>query len=144
MGKKASNPRSGSMAYWPRVRAKRVFARIRTHTEPKTTTISGFAGFKVGMTHVMYQETKKTARFAGETVVVPTTVLECPPLHVFAVRFYSEDAYGLRVLRDIVNPKLDKEVARTVIVPKKSVSFDGLDLSSCADVRVLVYTLPHL
>lgn len=144
MGKKAHNPRSGSMAYWPRVRASRIVARIRSHAHPKELRISGFAGVKAGMTQVTYQETKKTARFAGEAVVIPATVLECPPLKIFAVRLYARDAYGLKVFRDIVNPKLDKEVARTVIVPKKPASLDALDLASCAELRILAYTQPHL
>ena len=50
---KTRNPRHGSMQYWPRKRAKRSFPRIRSWGASKENKPLGFAGYKVGMTHVM-------------------------------------------------------------------------------------------
>jgi len=143
MGAKQNIPRSGSMQFWPRCRAKKAVPRIHSYAKVKEPRLIGFAGFKVGMTHVMFSETKKTARFAGETVSVPTTIIECPPLRIYSVRFYTKDSYGTKVAKDILNLKFDKELSRTVILPKeKHDSVDKEDISKYSDIRVLVYTQP--
>lgn len=144
MGAKANNPRSGSMQFWPRVRAKKIVPRTRYFAKIKDVKISGFAGFKVGMTHVIYREVKKTARFAGEEVSIPTTIIECPPLKIFAIRFYTEDSYGLHVAKDVINPKVDKEVAMVINLPKAHHSIDNHDHTKYSDLRLLVYTQPKL
>ena len=42
---KKRNPRSGSLQFWPRKRAKRGYARVRAkHARPG---LNGFAGYKV-------------------------------------------------------------------------------------------------
>lgn len=55
-----TNPRHGSMQFWPRVRAARSYARIRNHRrQAKGVHLSGFAGYKVGMTHVLREDNQK-------------------------------------------------------------------------------------
>ena len=48
---KKRNPRHGSMQFWPRVKARRQHAYVRTWAD-KGQGILGFAGYKVGMTHL--------------------------------------------------------------------------------------------
>ena len=47
------NPRHGSMSVWPRKRARRMHARIRSWLSIKDAKPVGFAGYKVGMTHLI-------------------------------------------------------------------------------------------
>lgn len=144
MGKKASNPRSGSMQFWPRVKAKGIVARVRGFPQGKEPKLVGFAGIKAGMTHVTYEETRKEARFSGETVATAATIVECPALKILSVRFYNKDAYGLQVAKDILNPKLDSVLKRTIAMPKKEADMSSVNVADYDDVRVLVYTQPKL
>ncbi|MGC8608346.1 MAG: 50S ribosomal protein L3, partial [Thermoplasmata archaeon] len=67
--------RRGSMAYYPRVRAKNIVARIRTWPEISgNVRIQGFAGYKVGMTHIEMIDYRKTSVTAGQPILVPVTV----------------------------------------------------------------------
>ncbi|MFH1409830.1 MAG: 50S ribosomal protein L3 [Nanoarchaeota archaeon] len=110
---KAHQPRHGSMAYWPRKRAKRAHARVRSYRATKEVLPLAFAGYKAGMTHVMFIDNKKTSPTKGEELSVPVTIIECPPLKVIGIRFLINDPHS-RVLVDHFIPKLDK----TITLPK--------------------------
>ena len=86
---KRGNPRHGSMQFWPRKRAKRQYARVRTW--PKTTELKflGFAGYKVGMTHSIIIDNKANSITKGESKSIPITIIECPPLKIASIRFYK-------------------------------------------------------
>ena len=58
-------PRKGTLQFWPRKRAKRTFARVRTFPQAKESKLLGFAGYKVGMTHVMITDNKPTSQTKG-------------------------------------------------------------------------------
>ena len=75
-------PRSGSMQFWPRVRAKRSYARLRTATHQKDSKFATFPGYKVGMTHVMLTDNRKNSPTKGSELSWPVTVIECPPVKI--------------------------------------------------------------
>ena len=75
-------PRSGSMQFWPRKRARRIYARIRSWVKSDDNKPLGFAGYKVGMTHCLFLDNKKTSMTKNQEVPVPVTVIECPPLKI--------------------------------------------------------------
>ncbi|MGM5488213.1 MAG: 50S ribosomal protein L3 [Nanobdellota archaeon] len=137
------NPRSGSMQYWPRSRAKRAYARLRSHPRvKKETKLCGFAGYKVGMTHLLYNDQHKTSRTKGMDVSVPVTIIECPPLKVYGVRFYNSDELGnQKVVGETVAKMNDKHLKRKVRVPKKETQ---LNVPEHNDLRLLVYTQPSM
>ena len=56
-------PRHGSMQFWPRKRARRMYPRVRSWADCKDAKPLGFAGYKVGMTHVIYVDNKKIASY---------------------------------------------------------------------------------
>ena len=58
-------PRSGSLQFWPRKRSKRAYPRIRARPEANEPGLQGFAGYKVGMTHVLAIETRKHSHKKG-------------------------------------------------------------------------------
>lgn len=141
-------PRSGSMQYWPRVRAKKATPRIKSwKTSKEFSGLLGFAGYKVGMTHVVYEEDRKNSPNKGVDVTVPVTVLECSPLKIFSVRLYTKTYVGYQLAKEYVISK-EKEVARATSIPKKidlesiKKELSEIDLSKYADIRVVMYSTP--
>jgi len=128
------------MQYWPRSRAADIVAHIRTWSASKDSKLLGFPAYKVGMTHVILTDNKPTSLTKNDDIQVPVTVLECPPVKVAAIMLYSQDAYGLHCIGQITSDKLDKEVSRSIILPKKQPKQP--DTKNISDVRVLVYTQP--
>lgn len=133
-------PHSGSMQFWPRVRAKRVFARVRAHNENAVDKGPvGFAGYKAGMTHVTLVDNRKNSLTNGEEISVPVTIIEVPDVFVYGVRSYAHSEDGLRVIGEKV-AKAPKELRRRGPFAKKAVG----EVAEKADLlRLLVATKPH-
>ncbi len=62
---KASNPHHGSLQFWPRKRAKRVYARVRSKVSSKDAKALEFAGYKVGMTHLAVNDNRPKSTTKG-------------------------------------------------------------------------------
>jgi large subunit ribosomal protein L3 len=141
MGKRA-NPRHGSMQFWPRVRSSRSHAFVRTWKDAGQG-ILGFAGYKVGMTHLMVTDNRATTKTKGLEIACPATIVECPPLKIAGIRFYKNSTYGPQPLTQILSEKLDKELAKTITIPKqhdKKIE----DVKEYDDLVLLAYTQPKL
>ncbi len=156
---KISHPRRGSKAYWPRKRARREVPRIRSWPEGgEKPHVQGFAGYKVGMVHVMFLDTRPHKITHGMEIAAPATVIEVPPMVVAALRFYQRTPYGLKALTEIWADKegiendnakkgFEKFLDRRINVYKKFdseskwklVEEEGFD-----DVRILAFTQPYL
>jgi large subunit ribosomal protein L3 len=142
---KRKNPRHGSMQFWPRVRASRPYARVRS-VPGKDAKILGFAGYKAGMTHVVATDTSKTSPTKGEKLSIPVTVIECPPMKVASVRFYTAAGYGTAVSKEVFM-KASKELARKTNNASKSHDVSELDkvaLDAITHITLQVYTQPKL
>ena len=128
------------MQFWPRVRAKRRFARVRSHNESAVEKGPvGFAGYKAGMTHVTVVDNRKNSLTNGEELAVPVTIIEVPDLFVYGVRSYVHGEDGLRVLGEKV-VKAPKELRRRGPFAKKAVG----EIAQNADfIRLIVSTKPH-
>ena len=48
------------MQFWPRVRAKREYPRVKSFAEEKEPKLLGFAGYKVGMAHLLAEDNRKS------------------------------------------------------------------------------------
>ncbi len=137
-------PRRGSMQFWPRKRAKRVYARVRSWVKGKG--FLGFAGYKVGMTHLIVKDNMPNSMTKGEDIFMPVTVIECPAIKIFSLRFYKKTQKGLNAASEILL-KVDKELGRKLKLPKKSKQdlqaiekrFEEFD-----DLKAVVYTQPKL
>jgi large subunit ribosomal protein L3 len=135
------SPRHGSMQFWPRKRAKGVRAKVRTWQGNQS--ILGFAGYKVCMTHLMTIDNRSTTDTKGTDIVCPTTIIECPPLKVAGIRFYKNTAYGSQPHSQILSENLDKELAKTISMPKKpGKRFE--DIKDYDDISLIVFTQPKL
>lgn len=116
---KASKPRRGSLAFSPRVRARRPYPRIRSWPESEEVRLQGFVGYKAGMTQVFMIDDRKTSLTSGQEIAVPATVIEVPPVFVCGIRLYGKDPKGLRALTEVGVKDLPKELARKIKLPKK-------------------------
>ena len=92
----AKTPRSGSMQYWPRKRAKSHLARIRSWDKGKEVKPLCFAGYKAGMTHVIMTDNRASTKTKGMDIFTPVTVIECPPMKVYSIRLYKKDKFLYR------------------------------------------------
>jgi len=137
------SPRHGSMQFWPRKRSKRAYARVRAWPQLKNPAPVGFGGYKVGMTTVFVDDQRKHSKNKGQTIAIPVTIVECPPLKVASVRFYKEDAYGRKVVKEVF-PKADKELGKKLPVTKKDVKLEGTNPKEYSDIRINVYTQPKM
>jgi large subunit ribosomal protein L3 len=141
-------PRKGSMAYWPRKRAKKIYPRIRHWPTPKTDkpSIIGFIGYKAGMTHVIGIDVKKTSLTKNDEISIPVTVIECPPVKIFGVRFYKKNAYGLYADHDICF-KPSKELERKICIPEKfsgEAELSKISPDDYADIAAIAYSQPGM
>ncbi len=145
---KVSSPRRGSLAFYPRKRAKRIYPRIKTKVLREGKDILAFAGYKAGMTRVLVKE---TITRQGESVVkttidhmIPVTIIECPPLFVIGVRLYKKTPYGLRCVRDILAKNLPRKyLLRKMHLPKEiNHVLKDEDLENADEVRLIVCTQP--
>ncbi len=136
--------RRGSMAYYPRVRAKKIGADIRSWPEIEgNAKIQAFAGYKVGMTHIQMTDYRKTSVTAGKTIMAPVTVVEVPPLKVISVRYYEDGDNGLKIFAEKKADNIDKEVFKRIPEIKNKNSRE-IELKDVSDVRLLVHTNPGL
>src|SRR3989344_4684323 len=103
---RASKPRAGSLQYWPRKRARRYYPRIRSWKRTNELKLLGFCGYKVGMTHLLVKDSNPHSATKEEQIFTPVTIIECPPLKIYSIRFYKKDDYGIKALTDILNIKL--------------------------------------
>src|SRR3989344_7183169 len=101
-----SKPRAGSLQFWPRKRAKKLYPNIKAWNKTNDNKLLGFIGYKVGMTHLHYLEQNPNIKKPSETFS-PVTIVECPPLKPFSLRFYKKTGYGYRILTEISSKNLD-------------------------------------
>lgn len=143
-------PRKGSVAFSPRKRVAKETPSVSTWPESDEAGLLGFAGYKVGMTHVTALDSRKGSPTENMELSVPVTILEAPPLVVLGIRAYTKTTYGLKTLTDVLaNDNLDDELSRKISIPKfEDVESKIEDLKSrideIADIRVLVHTKPKL
>ncbi len=148
---KGHRPRRGSLAYSPRKRAKSHIARFRSwpesNGEPK---LQGFAGYKVGMTHVILIDDTKNSLTEGAEISVPVTVIETPAISVAAIRAYTDTSFGEKAVAEAWTSDLDDNLGRTIKIPEKHDTEAALNKiasliedGTASDIRAIIYTLPE-
>ena len=136
---KIKRPKRGSMAYWPRKRAKRIYPRIKTWPENQEPKPLGFAGYKAGMTHVMMVNTNTNAKTKGQVISKPATVLECPPLFIMGIRAFH-DSTSL----DIYHDKPSKNLSRKTKLGKNlKTDLSKLEGKQFNHVNIICHTQPR-
>lgn len=131
-------PRRGSMAYWPKKRAKRIYPRVKTWPTSETASVLGFAGYKVGMTHVAITDTNTNSKTKGQILTKPVTVLECPPIFIMGIRAYQDS-----ISFDVYHDKLSKNLSRKIKLPKEpKTDLTKLEGKNFDRVNIICHTQP--
>ena len=102
--------------------------------------LMGFAGYKAGMTHVHAVDKQKTSPSFEQEIVMPATIIECPPIAVFGIRAYKKTLRGLECIGQENSTKTSKNLKRKIPVPKKEGK--ALDITSASEIRLLIHTQP--
>jgi large subunit ribosomal protein L3 len=133
---KRTRPRRGSLQYWPRTRAKRIFPRFRIPSSNEIK-IEGFAGWKAGMSHVQYTDTNSKSPTYGKTITSSVTILDVPELFVAGIKYYANTAEGKKSMGQVL-AKLPKDIEKNI----KAGSSKNIDRGKASDARLIVATQP--
>ena len=145
--RKKSQPRKGSMAYYPRKRAKSMEARIRgwpeiSSEEPK---LLAHAGFKAGCVQIVSIDDREKTPNAGKQLVSLGTVLVTPPILVVGVRGYSKDPYGLHAEFDVYAEDIPKQVSKHITLKNKEKALENAEkiLGRIKEIFAIVTISPN-
>jgi len=144
---KHSQPRSGSLQYWPRKRAGKILPSVnwKPFIFKDKTEKPGFLGFivyKVGMTSCLVKDNTEYSLTKGKKIIVPATILECPPLKILSVRFYK---YNNLVKEIFIGG--DKELKKKIKLSKKKEAEKGVrqagldEIKDYTNIRIIAYSL---
>ncbi|MDR2829731.1 MAG: 50S ribosomal protein L3 [Methanobrevibacter sp.] len=142
-------PRKGSVAYSPRKRSAKETPRIKSWPQNDQPKLLGFAGYKVGMTHLMIVDNEKNSPTEGMEVSTAATVLEVPPVVVMGVKAYERDTKGLKVITEVIADDLDEVLSRKISLPKsynmsEAVKRINNALDYTTEIKILLHTNPKL
>ncbi len=145
---KRKRPRRGSLQFWHRKRARRIYPRVRNWIFGKEAKLLGFTGYKAGMTHAFYVESGKKSSRKGEEIRCPVTIIEVPEMKVLGIRAYKKDHYGLNSAFEVWADSLKLELSRKLNLPKKKTEQQKIKqleekISEFADLRIIAYTQPE-
>jgi large subunit ribosomal protein L3 len=148
--RKKHAPRHGSLAYLPRGRAKRTVGRIRFWPKVEEgPTLLGFMGYKAGMTHIMMVEDTPGSLHLGKEAAHPATILDVPPIIIFAIRAYTKDQYGLHTFSEAWMKSPPKDFDRALVLPEEFNTEENMKkieekIEEIAEIRLLAATQPRL
>jgi len=136
-------PRRGSLQFWPRKRAAKIMPSVNwkgfaSKKFDSKNGMLGFVGYKVGMASAVVKDSTLNSMTKGKSIVIPVTILECPAMKIFSVRFYRDG----KVATEVVSQNVDKEMRRKVKLPKAAKSLDEFagKLNEYEDIRIIVYS----
>lgn len=132
-------PRHGSMAFWPRKRAKKEVQRIRSWPSVSIPSLLGLAAYKVGMTKAMLVDDTDSPT-KGMEKREACTVLEIPPVYVYGLRFYSKDVYGSKTVKEFYSEQAKKLNIKKISTVDEIKKF--LESEKVNDVRALLFVDP--
>jgi len=129
------SPRKGSLQYWPRKRAAKFLPSVNWEAIKASKNIKGFICYKAGMASAYVQDNTPNSMTKDKKISIPVTILECPSMRIFSVRFYKNNKVSEEVLAD----SFDKAIKRRVKLPrKKGKKID--EVKEFDDVRVIFYS----
>jgi len=141
-------PRSGSLAYTPRKRAKSPISRNTTFASSDKVKLLGFPGYKAGMTHVLKMDDRPNAITKNKEIFVPVTVIETPPVVICAIRGYTTTSYGDKAVSEVWASDLSKDLGRVMCTLKNEHDVSAFEQKvedgSITQLRVIVSTQPRL
>ena len=135
------SPRKGSLQYWPRKRAAKILPSANWKAIHSDKKLKGFIGYKAGMISLEVRDETGNSMTKGKNIIIPGTIIECPEMRIFSVRFYKDGV----VAKDVLAEQLDKELKRKVKIPKHSEkakgNLDKVKAEDYDDVSVITYSI---
>jgi large subunit ribosomal protein L3 len=143
---KEGKPRRGSLAFYPRKRARRIYPSIKTYPEVEKAKLLAFAGYKAGMAQAIIVDNRKDSPTFGQEISVPVTIIDCPPLKVVGIRAYEKTKKGLKVFTEAWTKNLPKDLERKTKVKPKEENLKKIEenLEKISKLRLIVCTQPRL
>ena len=132
---KTKSPRKGSLQYWPRKRVNKFLPSVNWEAINSGKNLKGFIAYKAGMFSAHVKDNTANSMTKGKKIVVPVTILECPPAKIFSVRFYKHG----KVMKDVVSENLDKELKRKIKLSKTADSKID-NIGGYDDIRIILYS----
>ncbi len=132
-------PRHGSLQFWPRKKAKRIYPRQKFPSSKDVKPL-GFAAWKSGMTHVLLTDNNAKSPTYGKSIIKSVTILDAPSLFVCGFRLYQNSVSGLVSVGEQWTLKFPKglEIARKATPARKELDNN----LAYDDVRLIVCTQP--
>jgi len=138
---KHSKPRAGSLQFWPRKRAKKILPSVnwdaiglRSDSDSKEIGLKGFICYKVGMSSAFVRDNTENSMTKTKRIVVPVTILECPLMKIYSVRFYKDK----KVAKDVI-VGFDDKLKSKLKKPKTLGKIDKIS-GEYDDLKVIVYS----
>jgi large subunit ribosomal protein L3 len=110
----------------------------------KEAALLGFIGYKVGMKSAYVKDDTANSMTKGKRIIIPVTIIECPPMKILSVRAYKN---GI-VAREVIHENADKELMSKVKLPKKAKTtvenfLNELEGKSgeYSDVKIIAYSV---
>jgi len=72
----------------------------------------------------------------GKKIVLPCTILECPSIRIFSVRFYKNG----KVTKEILAESFDKELKKKVKIPKTKKRIELESVKDFDDIQLIIYS----
>jgi len=105
--------------------------------------------YKAGMTHITMIEDKPGSLHTGKETAHPATILEVPPIIIFAIRAYTKDRYGLHTFSEAWMKSPPKDFDRAFVLPEEFKTEENMKkiedkIEAIAEIRLLTATQPRL
>jgi len=140
--------RAGSLQFWPRKRAAKLLPSVNWHAlEEGRTGLLGVICYKAGMARVLVRDLTPESMTKGKQIIIPATLLECPPMKIVSVRFYKNKRVATEILADLSDKLLKKKLKLPKPGRKKaSAMLSEIEprLNEFDDIRILVYSMARL
>ncbi|MCF7910590.1 50S ribosomal protein L3 [Candidatus Pacearchaeota archaeon] len=134
---KRKSPRKGSLQFWPRKRARKIVPSVNWKAiNSSDSVLKGFLCYKAGMASAKVTDNTADSMTKGRQITLPVTILECPKMKIFSVRFYKNK----QVATEILGKNLDKELKKSVKIPKKQKDLDLIKIGDYDGISVIVYS----
>jgi large subunit ribosomal protein L3 len=131
------SPRKGSLQFWPRKRVSKFLPSVNWKSIGSGKNIKGFIGYKAGMFSAEVKDLTPNSMTKDKKIIIPSTIIECPSMKIFSVRFYKNG----KVAKDVLVEHIDKELKRRVKIPKQGKNnSENLKAGDYEDVTIIAYS----
>jgi large subunit ribosomal protein L3e len=159
--RKFEHPRYGNLGFLPKKRCRRGRGRVKAFAKDdasKAPHLTGFIGFKAGMTHIVRDLDKPGSKAHKKEIVQGVTIVETPPMVVVGIVGYVKSYRGEQTYKTVWAQNISEECKRrfyknyykskkaafrkhTANFDEKALKADLDDMKKhCSTIRVIAHT----